>query len=217
MIRENEHVGLVGLTGSGKTTLTRLITGLEQPDQGRILLDGVPLQDYSWLLQAQTVAIVDQRITLFSDTIRNNITLWDDHVPQETVEQAARIACLHDFITALPGGYAHHLGEDGSNLSGGQRQLLEIARALVHQPALLVLDEATSALDEATEARLLANLSQVGCALLMISHRLDSLRACDYIYVLDGGCIVEHGLHDVLLRNGQMYARLYDAESQLRA
>ncbi len=186
-------IALVGPAGSGKSTVARLALGLEQPWSGDVLLDGRPFSTMPRRARTGAVAFVDQTIHLFGGSIRDNLTLWQPDVAEETLRRAARDACIDERILALPGGFDAVLEENGRNLSGGERQRLEIARALVTNPRILILDEATSALDIATESRVLANLRRRGCAVLLITHRLSAARVCDEAIVLEGGRIIERG------------------------
>ncbi|MEN3282033.1 MAG: hypothetical protein V7607_3173 [Solirubrobacteraceae bacterium] len=202
------HVAIVGTSGSGKSTLSRVVCGLLDPQQGEVLLDGVPRDELPRATVVSSLALVDQEIVLFEGTVRDNLTLWDPTVPEEDIFAAARDAAIHDDIAARPGAYDAWVDEAGRNWSGGQRQRLEIARALVRNPALLVLDEATSALDPVVEETIVQNLRGRGCAVMIVAHRLSTVRDADEIVVLDGGVIAERGRHDKLMAAGGRYARL---------
>jgi NHLM bacteriocin system ABC transporter peptidase/ATP-binding protein len=203
-----QQVALVGGTGSGKSTVTRLIAGLHSPWKGEILLDGRPHDDVPRSVLAASVAFVDQDIFLFEGSIRDNVALWDPTVSDEAVLAALKDACIDDVVAARPGGIHSRVDQDGRNFSGGQRQRLEIARALARSPSILVLDEATSALDAETEHQITENLRRRGCACVVIAHRLSTVRASDEIIVLDKGTVVERGTHDELLAAKGRYAAL---------
>lgn len=207
-LRPGSRVAVVGPSGCGKSTLLKLITGWYEPWEGAILLDGVPRRQWPRPVLAASVAAVDQDPLLFSGTVRENLTFWDSTVPEPVLVQACRDACIHEDIAKRPGGYDSLVEEGGRNFSGGQIQRLEIARALVPGPSILVLDEATSALDPATEQSLDQNLRRRGCACVIVAHRLSTVRDADEIIVLSRGGVVERGTHGDLMAHGGLYAEL---------
>jgi NHLM bacteriocin system ABC transporter peptidase/ATP-binding protein len=211
-VEPGRRIALVGGSGSGKSSLGRLVAGLYRPWSGRILMDGRPREGLGRELVAASVAFVDQDISLFEGTVRDNLTLWDETIPDEAVTAALRDAEIFDLVAARPGGIRSGVLESGRNFSGGQRQRLELARALVTRPTLLVLDEATSALDAETEQRISDNLRRRGCACLIIAHRLSSIRDADEIIVLEHGEVVERGRHYELMDRDGRYRRLVAAD-----
>nr|WP_262009769.1 NHLP family bacteriocin export ABC transporter peptidase/permease/ATPase subunit [Streptomyces sp. FIT100] len=203
-----QQVALVGGSGSGKSTVSRLIAGLYGPWEGTIRIDGRRLDEIPRGALAASVSFVDQEVFLFEGTVRDNVALWDPSIPDEAVVDALRDAALYEVVSRRPGGIHGRVEQDGRNFSGGQRQRLEIARALVRRPSVLVLDEVTSALDAQTEQVIIDNLRRRGCACVVIAHRLSTVRDSDEIVVLDHGSVVERGRHEELVAHGGAYAEL---------
>lgn len=210
------RVALVGASGSGKSTVGRLAAGLVEPTSGSISFDGLTRHEWSRQAMAASVSYVDQNITLFEGTVRDNVCSWDPDTSEELVVAALKDAEIFDDVSRRAGGMNSQVAEGGANFSGGQRQRLEIARALVTNPTLMVLDEATSAMDAVTERAVVDNLRRRGCALLVVAHRLSTVCDADLILVMAEGRIVEQGKHEALLALGGQYARLVRSEPAQR-
>jgi ABC-type transport system involved in Fe-S cluster assembly fused permease/ATPase subunit len=215
-IASGHTVAVVGASGAGKSSLVRLLFRLYAPSSGRILLDGRSLADMAVSDVRRAIAVVPQDTVLFHDTIASNIGFGRHGSTRPEIEEAARLARLHDFIMALPEGYETLVGERGLKLSGGERQRVAIARAALKRPRVFVFDEATSSLDSRTERDILSNLNDLACrhTTLVIAHRLSTVVHADQIIVLHQGRVVESGTHDTLLRLGRYYAALWSAQQR---
>ena len=211
-LEPGKSVAFVGGSGSGKSTLSRLISGLYRPWSGEILFDGKSIDQIDRDLFTGSVAVVNQEIILFDDTVENNIKMWDSSIEDFEMILAARDAQIHEEIVRRDGGYSHKLRNGGLDFSGGQRQRIEIARILAQDPTIIIMDEATSALDAQTEYGVVSSIKERGITTIVVAHRLSTIRNCDEIIVLDHGKVVERGTHNELMANHSLYEKLVTNE-----
>ena len=211
-LKPGTSVAFVGPSGCGKSTISKLISGLYKPWSGEILFDSKPISEISREVFTGSLAVVDQDIILFEDSIANNIKMWDSSIEDFEMILAARDAQIHEDIMLRDGGYNYKITEGGKDFSGGQRQRIEIARVLAQDPTVIIMDEATSALDARTEYNVVKSIKARGIACIVVAHRLSTIRDCDEIIVLDKGKVVERGTHDELYKKGGLYTRLVTSE-----
>jgi NHLM bacteriocin system ABC transporter peptidase/ATP-binding protein len=212
LIEHGKRVALVGASGSGKTTIARLIAGLIRPLKGEIFFDDIPIHEIPRIILAQSIAMVNQDIVLFEGTIRDNLTMWNPAIDDRSLANATKDAAIYDVITQRRGSFGAAVEQLGNNFSGGQRQRLEITRALAGNPSILIMDEATNSLDTVTEKIIDTNIRKRNITLVISAHRLSTIRDSDEIIVLSEGIVVERGQHDELMKNGRFYSKLIQSE-----
>ena len=207
-IKPGERVAIVGKSGSGKSTVAKLLAGFYEPTEGQILLDGLTRQQLPRQVINDSLNMVSQDIFLFEGTVRDVLTLWDRSISDKMLIEAAKDACIHDIISAKHHGYDYYIQEGGKNFSGGERQLFEIARALITNPSIIIMDEGTSILDPSTEKKVMDNIRKRKCSVLVVAHRLSTVRDCNEIIVMSNGNVVERGTHNELVKNKGEYSQL---------
>ncbi len=213
-VKKGEKIAIVGATGAGKSSIIGLVSRMYDPQSGEILFDGLPLKEYELESVRKQLAVVLQDVFLFSNSIAYNIHLGDNRISQEAIEEAAKAVGIHRFIESLPGGYNHVVSERGASISVGQRQLISFVRALVRNPKLIILDEATSSVDSESELMITEAIQTLlkGRTAIVIAHRLSTIKNADTILVMDKGEIKERGSHEILLEKGGLYKQLYELQ-----
>ena len=211
-IEPGHSVAFVGSSGCGKSTLAKLISGLYKPWSGEILFDGRPIESISSEELTNSVAVIDQNVVLFDDTVMQNVRMWDESIEDFTVMMACNDAQIRADIVSRPEGFSTKVVKGGQNFSGGQRQRIEIATALAKEPSILIMDEATSALDPTTEDEVMTAIRMMGPTQIIVAHRLSTIRDCDEIIVMDQGKILQRGTHDSLMQEEGLYRNLMSSE-----
>jgi subfamily B ATP-binding cassette protein MsbA len=214
-VKKGETIALVGPSGSGKSTMADLLPRFYDINEGQINIDGVSTKSMRVKDLRSLIGMVTQQSILFNDTIKGNILVGNQEASQSEIEDAAKVANAHDFILSLPGGYEYNIGDGGAKLSGGQKQRLSIARAILNNPPILILDEATSSLDTESEKLVQEALNELmkSRTSIVIAHRLSTIVNADKIYVIEKGNIIEEGTHSELITDSKMYKKLYELQS----
>ncbi len=215
-INSGETIGIIGGTGSSKTSLVQLIPRLYEATAGKVIVGGHDVKEYSLKTLRDQVAMVLQKNVLFSGTIKENLRWGDENATDEEIQEACRAACAHDFIMSFPNGYDTDLGQGGVNVSGGQKQRLCIARALLKKPKIIILDDSTSAVDTATDSSIRKAFREklADTTTIIIAQRISSVMDADRIIVMDGGKITDIGTHDELMQKSEIYREVYDSQQK---